>query len=433
MEFNNNKSGVIKSSTSVCVVFFACALAAIILLPLPPHSISAKYITGIYIVSLAADSLFCYAYFWRRITNYRASRGLRLADSLCALNALYVISYYSRGSMDPYCWWPFFVFSVFWYAFFTIKRSDILHVFHVAFAAVGVECAIAVGNYIVGTHQFHTPGFGSRTSGTYESPNTLYPLCLLDVPLGAGLLFCATNRIVRYYLIFLLGISLVALVCTFSRAGWIAAAFELVYLTSFGTLVTNHIRVVRIFGSALGIVLVVAAVYTRTGGALMGSSTDRSSMGRLAIWNVALHVIISRPLFGYGLGNYGLEQRAFEDRGLAFYDPNNSEPKSLYLSVLVDFGVVGLLVFGLVVYAYRAQLGAPRLEFRFQGLRLAITTGLVGVLLAGIVDTPVMDVTRIQPTVIFLLFLAVLGSITEEHSSGVRVAGRQYLTTNVYD
>lgn len=83
-------------------------------------------------------------------------------------------------------------------------------------------------------------------------------------------------------------------------------------------------------------------------------STDASNMERINRWNCALKMFNEKPIYGYGPGTYQFEYSAFQDPddktiiSTKFGDGGNAH--SEYLSALSETGLIGFLIFVLLVF-----------------------------------------------------------------------------------
>jgi len=81
-------------------------------------------------------------------------------------------------------YWIFFAISPFYIALLglTGKRANQIVIWIVGICSL--QALYAVCYHILGIYQFYTPNFGNRTAGTFSNPNTLYPVCLMTVPIA---------------------------------------------------------------------------------------------------------------------------------------------------------------------------------------------------------------------------------------------------------
>jgi O-antigen ligase len=135
---------------------------------------------------------------------------------------------------------------------------------------------------------------------------------------------------------------------------------------------------------------------------------------------VAIHIIASHPIMGVGTGNYYLWQNQFTGSELANYHPRNLEPKSLYLALGTELGCSGLLAFGLLIYRYTlfvVHFERTSVMAANKGLIIGINAALIALLLAGIVDTPVLYSDRMPSTILTVILLAMICKFVERYPS----------------
>jgi O-antigen ligase len=118
--------------------------------------------------------------------------------------------------------------------------------------------------------------------------------------------------------------------------------------------------VVVMLGSGVAAVqLVPAKAFERL--STTGSEITEGTMNkRLQIWQAGMHAVAGRPLHGYGPAGW-------------YRVAGSRAPHNTYLSILVEEGLVGLLLFlTLLSVVLRGLLGLPRFERRV-GLTLLAT------------------------------------------------------------
>lgn len=120
----------------------------------------------------------------------------------------------------------------------------------------------------------------------------------------------------------------------------------------------------------------------------IGSQQDISTEGRLASWKVAVRMFLDHPLLGAGAGNFEVGYQDYAlDMGLILRGEARSA-HSLYLEILAELGVVGVVVFAaILVAAFRGVTAtASRLASAGrEGMRtqvIAFGSGLLGYLVA---------------------------------------------------
>ncbi|GIV16644.1 MAG: hypothetical protein KatS3mg022_2079 [Armatimonadota bacterium] len=273
---------------------------------------------------------------------------------------------------------------------------------------ITIQSMYGVAYYMTGTEQFYTPQFGARTAGTLESPNNLYPLALMGVPLLWCLASGAHSRWERALWCTGLAITFLALIFTYTRTGWLAVIPVLLWLafhphSCVSTGVSKRIVVL------VCTTLFIATVFVRTGGNYLGHSSDRSLHGRFAIWKVALKVCTLHPCIGNGLNTYPWLQQQAMTPELASFGAGNEEAKNLFLNLFVEFGAVGLILFLMAMFSYIALIRLRLPEIESSALRCAVSgcyMAVVSVLLASFGDTPILHFRRLAPTLAFAVVIA---------------------------
>ncbi|MCC7495499.1 MAG: transglycosylase domain-containing protein [Fimbriimonadaceae bacterium] len=268
---------------------------------------------------------------------------------------------------------------------------------------LGLQAALAVGYWLVDYRQFHSAVFLRRTSGGYSSPNELKTVLLPALALGPCLAQQATRRWQRVAGWSIALAAALGLLLTFSRSGWLAV------LPLGGCLLARwpgaaSRRRWRWAGFVAGSTLVLlATLLVRTHGQLPLGDNDRSSLGRLAIWEVAWDCFRDRPLVGHGLGCYGAAQRERLTPLLAGFRPGNTEAKSLLLTVAAEQGLLGLLPLLAVAVAFW-RLPLPAAAWWWESL--AIRAALLGVVADGLFDTPILDPRRTGANALVAVLIA---------------------------
>lgn len=138
---------------------------------------------------------------------------------------------------------------------------------------------------------------------------------------------------------------LLALVLTLSRSGALAFVVGVLVIVLALGLGRRAFRffaaAVVVFCASLPVLLPFAANYSKLG------INDGSATARFIVWQRAITVWLESPWFGIGFNTYGFvqERRGFERFGSATY---SAEGGLLFVAVMT--GIVGLLVFGVMLW-----------------------------------------------------------------------------------
>lgn len=273
---------------------------------------------------------------------------------------------------------------------------------------VALQGVYGVLYYATGREQFYTPHFGARTGGTLETPNNLYVVALMGVPLQWCLMWGSRSVWQKGLWCACLVITSLALTFTYTRTGWLAVIPVLLWL-AFHPHSCVSTRASKRIVVLVCATLLAATIFVRTGGNYLGNPQDRSFHGRFAIWEVALKVYTLHPWIGNGLNTYRWLQGEMMTRKLASFGPGNVEPKNLYLHLLVEFGMVGLVLFVATMAGYVWLIRRRLPEMPCDEFRCAVTgcyMAVVAILLAGFGDTPVLQFQRLAPSLVFAVAVA---------------------------
>ena len=195
-----------------------------------------------------------------------------------------------------------------------------------------------------------------------------------------------------------LGILLIALVLSYSRAAWVSIIAALIVWS----IIKLKIRFQPIFITAI---VVIAFVFSFQHQILMhlernsdesssdlmehvssisNISSDASNLERINRWNSAIHMFKDKPVFGYGPGTYMFQYAPFQlNRDRTIISTNAADggnAHSEYLGPLSESGVLGLVTFLIIIITvlYTGIHAYSRLKNpRIRSIILAAIVGLV--------------------------------------------------------
>lgn len=198
-------------------------------------------------------------------------------------------------------------------------------------------------------------GGTTRLSGNIDDPNFLAALIVPALVLVAFVAVTESNPFVRWLLASYAAILLVALFLTQSRGGLIglgAAAVASLFLS--GKLRPKAVAAVLSVG-AVSVVYYTLVAPPAMLARVMGFSSGGGT-GRLDLWHIAVEMYKNHPLLGVGVGNFQVLEPRYASSGfnLTRVDLVLDHPRvvhNTYLHVLVELGIVGLVIFSLIVLA----------------------------------------------------------------------------------
>ncbi len=268
--------------------------------------------------------------------------------------------------------------------------------------AAAVVALLAAGSVasLVGVARFLAAGGhfpAARAIGMTGTWMTFSLQLLLLASLACGVAITARRRAWRFGALAAAVLCALGVVTSFTRSAWIGLAAALAVI--LGLRRPRHLAV---------LVALAAVAYVALPGEFgdrLRSAFDRRHPGNLErtyMWDAGMRVFRDHPVTGVGLQNLtSLLQRYNSPAAIE----RPAHVHSAYLQVAVSTGIVGLLaLLGLCVGLFRTTAPGPPDPRRASGLgsgvRLGVTAGVVGFLLAALFDHPFGD-----EQLLFLLFV----------------------------
>ena len=290
-----------------------------------------------------------------------------------------------------------------------LQKEKVFHNVAWALVAAGVFMGtISVFQYFTGSFSNTFWGFGHtslsnivgssqsyRISGPFTDANSYAQLIVVLVPLSLDRLMSARSNFARLIALWALVVCSLTVVITFSRGGFLSLVVVLgLYAVWKGLSLGNWILISSLI---LVVVLLLPAQYTERLGTLTsflpgGQSTqnDVSFVGRMSENIIGIRMFLDHPILGVGVKNYPVYYIEYS-RGLGL-DQRRTErsPHSLFLEVAAEQGIVGILVFGILLYNVFKGLVFARKTFNqlqsyeMEKLTVALTIGFLGYLTSSL-------------------------------------------------
>jgi O-antigen ligase len=212
----------------------------------------------------------------------------------------------------------------------------------------------------------------SRVASTFSHPN-IFAFYIVST-LGTILFVLCTQRVhitpkLRFILHIYIVPLLVALVMTKTRSAWLGA---MILLLVYALIYDGRIL---IFGLSIPIVvLLVPAVHDRimalmTGNEYSGWVTRLNSYAwREFLWQHSYPYIWKRPIFGYGTDSFLFYSKEFFPLGA-------TEAHNVYIQILFEAGIVGLIAFGWIYLRSAAWLFS---HWRFDKRGISMAFAILG-------------------------------------------------------
>jgi len=209
----------------------------------------------------------------------------------------------------------------------------------------------------------------------------------------------------------LISVSMVALLFTQSYGGFLGLAagiFVLLIWQPDKAKRWKHLSVFILIGLLAMIVISSAPKFQR----LLDTSARNSLSTRLQIWEISLEVLKDNYILGVGLGNF---QQPYREKAYQMYQPPLEwevvKAHNLYLNIWLEMGLLGLMAFMVLLYAYGKQLKTNINRFAGDTEGWWLTAGsqaaLIAILIHGLLDTPYFknDLSILFLFIIMLPFL----------------------------
>jgi putative inorganic carbon (hco3(-)) transporter len=233
----------------------------------------------------------------------------------------------------------------------------------------------------------------NRIAGPIGDPNYYAMVLIPLLPLAFNRLWSEEKLWLRLLAVYALVVCTLTILFTFSRGGFIALVIT--YLLLF---LYRGLRPSQLMAVILLIVIVsffvpdtfFARLETLTSTNPTQINAELSLRSRLSAQVVAINMFIDHPILGVGYANYPVYSRQYAQRlKLGVYGAS-IEPHNLYLEIAAETGLVGLVVFGLLLFWVFIGLRRARAIYQRLGMKreaelaLAYIFGLLGYLTAAL-------------------------------------------------
>lgn len=195
-----------------------------------------------------------------------------------------------------------------------------------------------------------------RVTGTLGDPNYYAQALTVGTALALGLFVHARSHLTRLALAGALIVTVLGVVTTFSRGGFLALA-GLIAAVLFLHLSRRQAMSLLVAGMVVLVVLLPGEFRDRlmaagdVGTSATSAPQDAAVAGRLSEMLAGAAMFVDEPLLGVGAGNYPARYQEYSQRFQL--DPRRMEREahSLYVEVAAEIGVLGLAAAGVVLIA----------------------------------------------------------------------------------
>lgn len=216
-----------------------------------------------------------------------------------------------------------------------------------------------------------------RVYSTFENPNVYGEYLILAIPIAVSLFWTEKGFWRKTFLLGIVAITTLAMVLTFSRGCWLGILFALAILAVI--IDRRFILIGLVALMCLPFVLPDTIIQRFTS---IGDMSDTSTSYRVYIWMGSLAMLKDYWFSGVGLGETSFNTI------YPLYSYNNIQaPHShnLYLQIVSQFGIVGLIVFLGIVYNFYKEATISMLKKK-NILLAGIVAGMTGFFLESMFD-----------------------------------------------
>ncbi len=304
-------------------------------------------------------------------------------------------------------WAVYFAFMIFYFVIInTIKtKNQLFNLLKVLALSALFVCLYGIAQYVFGWNVKQAwmdeemfEDIKMRIYSTLENPNVLGEYILLTLPICISLMWTSKKFIPR---IIYGGMSLVlglALILTFSRGCWLGIMAAAAIFITFAA--------GKLWGLALIALPVIPFILPESiinRFTSIGDMKDSSTSYRVYIWMGTLLMLKDFWISGVGPGTEAFTQV------YPFYSYNGivaPHPHNLFLQIITESGVIGLVVFLLLLFLFFKNLAVGCQHFgkgnKFTIVIIGIASSVAGFLLQGMFDNCFYNYR------VFMIFWAVL-------------------------
>ncbi|MFC1735117.1 O-antigen ligase family protein [Candidatus Hydrogenedentota bacterium] len=209
-----------------------------------------------------------------------------------------------------------------------------------------------------------------RIAGTLRHPNAFSTYLGFIIPLGTMMLLCPIRKAYKAICITVVGMSLMALVLTLSRGGWLSLAVAMIVIMA-GCLKAKMIKARALFPITMKVGL---ALFLLTA-VFQGVLRDRlihddydAAMTRVPLMQVATEIISSHPFIGIGINNYTEVHQEYDKTPERITSHIPNPVHNSYMLILAETGIVGIasfLIFVVLICSAGRKIILRSVEERF--------------------------------------------------------------------
>lgn len=307
---------------------------------------------------------------------------------------------------------PFFIIVLF------LNRTTCDRLVTMVAVALGIQATyLAIECFLV-WHYRTASSFGTQISRAVYDISAGYSLCLVGAPLCLVLAMSGRPRWLRIYCLFAFTACEAVLVLNNWRTAWIGASVSIGYLLVSRLSPLSSLAFWKRAGACMVVALITGSICVQARGDFSGAYTAPANLQRSQTVEVNRRVLESDFLLGRGLSTRSGHDRSTHREGSfgsTGFNLIKIDPESLYIRLVYDFGIVGLVLFLYVTWVcarYESDLTDDEtLNNADRWLISGVHAGLLALLVAGLSDAPIFQEDRFGTTFLTALLLGISLSV----------------------
>ena len=326
----------------------------------------------------------------------------------------------------------------------SISENKKPHVFSSVFLlySLGVLVSVVIGylqyfGYLEGSNVlFELEGMLGNPTPFSNYIVTVIPLCLVICIWSNKK--TRVDKLLFYYYLVLLILSLGIIGVTMARTAWlaslmcIAVVIVIRFYSHLKRLLNNRIRVVTV--SAVFTIVLGLGVY----GAY--NIKKQSADSRLIIWKMSSELIKEKPLLGNGFQTYLSKQnenqiRHFETKsnivdGYELYANNSFHPFNEFILILMEYGIIGLIFFLAMLVAVLVKVPVFK-SINASSLSLYHFAAWLCIIAYLVMSLTSYPLKVLSTHFYFYLFIATVSSLTPLRKHSIKLPQLAYISMGV--
>lgn len=221
----------------------------------------------------------------------------------------------------------------------------------------------------------------TRVISTFGNPNVLGEYLLLLIPVCCGFIFARNGGFNKFAALCITGALCLCMIYTYSRGNWVGL---MVAMALFFMFYDGRIVWLGIIAAFFAPLLMPQTIIDRF--LSVGDTSDSSTSYRVYIWIGTLNMLRDYWLCGVGLGSeaFNLIYPFYSYSGIVAPHSHN-----LYLQIITENGVMGILVFLILIIVYYRSVISSAVKCRDKMLKaviIGLAAGMFGYLVQGMFD-----------------------------------------------